>query len=114
MRKYLPLGKGFYLFGESLIFFSEAKSEPLNSSGSPIQNNYTATGLNFYPGISYAVNRKIHLEIAMNSLVSIGYSSQKTTVSGNGSAETIKSFNMNVNANPLNQPTIGFKFLLAK
>jgi hypothetical protein len=116
LRKYLPLGKGFYLFGEGDALYSYS-----NSVNSPDGNSRTITknssaGIYFYPGVSYTVSKHFQLEIGLNNLVSINYSnylyeysyqSQVTSTKSNG-----LSFSTNFNTSaPFN---VGFRIVLGK
>jgi opacity protein-like surface antigen len=115
-RKYLLLGKKFYLFGEAGLGYSNSRSSQI--SGIDLQT--TAKGwnvnLSVSPGISYALTKKFHLELGFNELLGIGYSKTKTeNISLNGRTNSINTsfgFRSNLGTNtPLN---IGFRFLFSK
>lgn len=77
-RKYLPLGKGFYLFGEGNVGYFRNKLESV-STGSTGSSSIITTGgaISAYPGVSYAVSRRLQLEAALNNLLNISYSSTR-------------------------------------
>jgi len=73
VRKYLPLGKSFYLFANTSL-----NIQSLNSTFT-VQQNYhkKQTGYtinaNLIPGISYQLNKSLFLEVALNGLINFGY-----------------------------------------
>jgi hypothetical protein len=113
-RRYLPLGKGFYIFGEGAINYSVQKNtfQAPNPNYQVIQQSNTS--LYLYPGITYAVGERFFLEASINNLLSAGYSSNKEayndgTVTGSRKTNGF-SFSSNVgNSAPL---SVGFRFLL--
>lgn len=116
MRKYLSLGKNFYLFGEGGLGYNHQN----NSQTSSIDSKYILKGngvsANLYPGIAYALNKRIHLEASINNLISLGYYTSKTeniTIAGQSSSKSNGfSFDTNVSASvPL---SLGFRFVLGK
>lgn len=117
LRKYLPLGKGFYLFGEpGLDFFYGKHTIYQNETDYSVTKNWNVY-LNFDPGISYAVSRKFHLEAGLGNLVSISYGRSKTEYSylntsyppSHGSG-----FSLSSSLSTTTQLFVGLKFLLAK
>jgi hypothetical protein len=113
-RRYLPLGKGFYVFGEGAINYSVQKNtfQAPNPNYQTVQQ--TNTSLYLYPGITYAVGERFLLEASINNLLSAGYSSNKEayndgTVTGSRKTNGF-SFSSNVGTSaPL---SVGFRFLL--
>ena len=78
IRKYKNLGKSdFYLFfqaGMSASFNTQKQEGPFTPL---IKQKGFSVGLIAYPGLSYAVSKKLHLETGFNNLVSIGYTTNK-------------------------------------
>lgn len=116
-RRYLGLGKNFYLFGEGAAYynFQEGINEYGSAGQENIQTNRTI-GVNFYPGVTYAVSRRFHLEVGLNNLVSLDYSRSKTESVVNSQTSTSKgsgvSFATNVSSSaPL---TLGFRIVLGR
>ena len=69
-RKYFPIIKNFYFFGQGNLNYS------YNSNNNPDQNTYYKTygiGFSFTPGISYKVSKNIYLESTLANLISFGY-----------------------------------------
>jgi hypothetical protein len=115
LRRYLPVFKQLYLFGQCHL-----------QGGYTISRNYWNTGfrktqsygihVGVYPGLSFALNRKIHFESGFNGLFSTGFghqreenieSSVKLITRSNG-------FNMSANLNSISAFTLGMRFLLAQ
>lgn len=121
-RKYKPISKSFYLFGEADALYNYAKSTDGNFQIGSNGTRYTSnTGsLSFTPGISYSVCKRVQMELLMQNLVSLSYGTTKneTTSMGTSTISSSKSnnfsANLNVNSNLWNNFGIGFKFLLGK
>jgi hypothetical protein len=112
-RRYLPLGKGFYLYGQGSANFAYNKVEQTTSASSQVQKLNTLS-LSAYPGVSYAVSKRFHLELAMNNLVSVNYSAARQEISSNSVTQTSKSKQLNLyaNVNPQSNLSFGFRILL--
>lgn len=111
-RRYMNLSQKFYLFGEGAVYYNQAKQETRTPWQ---QSDYSASsvGVNFYPGVAYAVTRKMHLEVGLNNLLDISYNRSETkSLSGSESKASGFSFSTNVSTSaPL---TVGFRFVLGK
>jgi hypothetical protein len=75
VRKYLPLGKSFFLFGDASLGGQSNYSKQINRA---TQNYYSivkgySINAMIYPGISYQVNKSLFLDVALNNLVTLGY-----------------------------------------
>jgi hypothetical protein len=76
-RKYVPLGKGFYLFGEmglNYLSFSDTYTYISQKTEFKVQT----ININLYPGLSYAVSKKLQLEVGLPQLITLGYSKNRT------------------------------------
>ncbi len=121
-RKYKPIGKSFYFFGEADALYNYAKNTQGNFQIGGNGTIYTSnTGsLTFTPGISYSLCKRVQMELLMQNLISLSYGTFKneTTSMGASDISTSKSNNfsadVNVNSNLGNSFAIGFKFLLGK
>jgi hypothetical protein len=85
-RWYKPLGKNFYLFGH---LRGGVSWNHRNVKGTPPQNdenNYkTIAGtVSFYPGLSYALTNKVHIETGFNNLAYVQFSSNQFEYLQNG------------------------------
>ncbi|HUZ58122.1 MAG TPA: hypothetical protein VMU83_05020 [Hanamia sp.] len=121
-RKYKPLAKNFYFFGEVDALYNHS-----NQTYGPFQIGNDATRilsnggtLSFTPGISYSVCKRMQIELSMLNIASISYAGTKyeTTSSITNSVSTVNgnnfSGNINLNTSLLSNFGIGFKFLLGK
>lgn len=114
-RKYKSLGKQFYLFGEGAAYYIH--SELTNKMPDFMSTQKMGSiGLNFYPGVAYAVSRKVHLEAGLNNLVDLSYNENKTVTSSLGGTTTSKGsgFGFSTNVSTASPLTIGLRFVLGK
>lgn len=121
-RKYKPIVKDFYFFGEADALYSYSKNKQgiLQIGNNSTISTNNAGSLSFTPGLSYSIFKRIQMELLMQNVISISYAAVKneTTYPGSSSIATDKtngfSANVNVNSSLLNNFAIGFKFLLGK
>ena len=115
LRKYLTLGKGFYLFGQGTaeVGYGTAKTSYQNSSMYKSETKSFGTALAFYPGASYAISKKFQVEAGFRNLVYAGYShsEQETTQAPNSTTTKSKgnSFQIGTTANSITSFTMGFR-----
>lgn len=114
IRKYLPLGKGFYLFGQGRLGVNARKIETSQKLPPSIvvDNREFNTTLSFYPGVSYAINKKIHLETAFNNLAYIQYSHVSSEASNIPGKSKGNSFTLGTNLSNLSSFVLGIRFIL--
>ncbi len=123
-RKYKGLAKDFYFFGEVDAAYSHTENKQayfqngtLTQSSKSISNGGSAS---FVPGISYAVGKRMQIELLMPDIIRLSYSHTKTDYytatppSPPDQKGNVFSFNTNLNANLLSNFGIGFKFFLGK
>jgi hypothetical protein len=117
IRKYLTLTNGFYLFGHGRLGGSYFKQDisPYSAGTFYHYKSYQA-GLSFSPGLSYAVNRKLHIETGFYNLLNIFYSHATTNTDGSGSVVENKRNTVQVNSSLSSGSTltVGFRLLLSK
>ena len=121
-RKYKPLTKGLYFFGEADVVYNYSRNKQgkfeIGSEGS----RYTANGvkISLVPGLSYAVWKKLQMELSMPNLLNLSYARVKDEKNFTNSQQIVASkannfsANATLNASLLNNFAIGFKFLLGK
>ena len=119
-RKYKPLTKGLYFFGEADALYNYSRNTQgkfeIGSEGT--RNTTNGAMLSFVPGLSYAVWKKLQMELSMPYLLTISYGRGKTETTSTGIQQVTTSktnsfgANASLNANILNNFAIGFKFLL--
>jgi hypothetical protein len=82
VRKYKPVGKnGFYIFAQGRLGGSFEKNKQISAAQSDIDRRYTI-GMSIYPGISYAISKKFHLEAGLANLLNVQYRSEKREFEG--------------------------------
>ena len=116
VRRYLSLSKNFYLFGEANAGYNRNTIFTQYFDHKETQK-HTNIGVGLYPGITYAVNKKFHLEAGMNSLISLGFSGNKiikTFDSGIEAKTESSGFGFSSNLSTSAPLTIGFRIVLGK
>ncbi len=121
LRKYLPIGKKFYLYGEGALGYSkfEYSNVTTNIFNTVDQSNFAKgwnIALNLSPGLSYAAHRKFHLEASLPGLLNLQYTKSKNnSLSGNiRSEQDQNNFAFSSNASNLSSVNIGFRFFFSK
>jgi hypothetical protein len=120
LRQYKPLGKEFYFFAEETASFWFSKQRGSISAPYYISYDMYNTGVGVNPGLAYGVSRKFQLELSLNNLVAINYSSRKgkTEYQGTTVPETKEtSFGIQSGLSGLGQLgylNIGAKFIIGK
>ncbi len=117
LRKYLPLGKNFYLFGQGGLNYNHNNQFQLsNNTEQRIETNGWNVGLSVAPGLSYALTKKFHLELGFNELAGISYGRSKTnnTFLGGTSTSHNSAFGFTTSLGTSTPLNIGFRVLLAK
>ncbi|HTE25159.1 hypothetical protein [Flavitalea sp.] len=111
IRKYAPIGKGFYLFGHARAggSYNTTKQE---SNSSDESMGYTVN-LNAYPGISFEVNRKLHLEASLPGLLYISHGMDKYTRT-DGSEYKQSAFSVGTSISNATELSVGLRVLIAQ
>ena len=121
MRKYLPLGKSFYLFGDGGLnaqsnYSKQVQSPPMQQSVYTIQKGLAIT-VTVFPGLSYQVKKSLFIEAALNNLISLGYvrnNTEQSNQNGNIFKGVNNSYNLSSslgNGVPLQ---LGMRWMFAK
>lgn len=118
VRKYKNLGTGgFYFFLQGGINGNYQKSKLTSNNSTYVENIKRVTvGLNAYPGVSYAINKKIHLETGFNNLLSLNFFTEDRKL-GEPVSVTNKTNGFNISSSLSNANSalyIGFRVLLGK
>jgi hypothetical protein len=111
-RAYKQLGNDFYLFGQGDALYSNLRST--NNVGNKVSITGNSGSISFTPGISYAVLRNVHMELAMPGILGINYSKTKSDTEGVSAQTNQEAFNVytNLNSGLLENFGIGFKIFL--
>jgi hypothetical protein len=106
-RLYHPLGKSFYLYGEGEVNGSYSKQGDIRQN---------SIGLSASPGIAYSLSKRFHLEMSLNDMFNVGYTSSRTVSDRTIGPPPTKSsaLNFGVNANPVSNLSLGFRIVLGK
>ena len=124
LRKYKPLGNGFYLFGQSSLtgnYTHNAQVNPTTSGGQidSQSGDVTSFALQFFPGIAYAVSPKWQLEAGLPNFFSITYSHdrQKEYFTGGVgtpvlTSETNNNFSIASSLTGSNTITVGVRYFI--
>ena len=120
VRRYKNLGNGFSLFLQSRLGLSYQKqtNENTNSTDPDVNFKEYTVNLGFYPGISYAVSRRVQLETGFQNLVYTQYSHQRETFQEQGSTPTDfkqNTFSLGTSlSNSLSGFVVGVRILLGR
>jgi hypothetical protein len=115
IRKYKPLGKSaFSLFLQGRVGGSFDYQEVGHNINSREYRTF-GVGVSMYPGISYAISKRLQLETGFSNLLSLNYSHGKEQISGVVPVTNRNSnFSFNSNLNGFSSLYIGFRVLLNK
>ena len=114
LRKYLPLGKDFYFFGQGGVYFNRGNGENKYAASKQEIKGW-GVGLEVQPGISYAVNKKFHLEAGLANMANIGFNKSETKTTPATEPTTLsksQGFNFSSSLSSGNYFTIGFRLFL--
>jgi hypothetical protein len=116
LRRYITLGKNFYLFGQAGLNFGISKGEQPAGVNEKIESKGWNISLNAAPGISYALTKKFQLELGFNDLVSLYYNKSSSESPGNGVPVTSKnrSYGLSSSLGTSAPLSIGFRLLFLK
>lgn len=116
IRKYKQLAKSnFYLFGEGDLNYTNMKEERKEQMPDMSTTKTHTVFLSVKPGVSYAVNNRLHLELGLNNLINAGYTATKQSNDQNDNTIKQNSFGVSTNiTNLTNNISLGVRFLLAK
>lgn len=114
VRQYKALGKGFYLFGQARVggvYNKQAYTDQVQANNNSSTKGFTVQ-LGFYPGVSYAVSKKLQVEAGFSNLAALRYEHLKQTFANSSTVYTTNSFSFSSSLSSFAGPTIGFQVLL--
>jgi len=119
LRKYKPLGSGFAIFMQTRLSGSY-NTQKNQMDGAPYPYNDIkgySFDLSFYPGIAYAITKRVQLETGFANLVDVNYVHSKnasTTGANNDVLSTARSNNFAISTSLSNNFgfAVGIKVLL--
>src|SRR5581483_2243401 len=103
LREYFPVINRLYIFGQERVYYSAGKTTDQYGGNTDNDKNW-GTGFSFYPGVSFALTKKLQLESGFNNLFNVNYSQAKV----NGK-QTNESFEIGATSNNSGYFTIGFR-----
>jgi hypothetical protein len=114
-RQYKSLSSRFYLFGDAGAGYYHTKITRETPDVIQIYKS-NSVNLSLYPGITYAVSKRFHLEASLNNLLNINYSSAKTTTRGSTptTESTTNGFSFMTNISSGVPLSLGFRFIIPK
>jgi len=114
LRKYMELGKKFYLFAEGRLGGYYETSDAVSSYYA--EGNYDRKGFAFqaglYPGVAFAITNKFHIETGFNNLLYMQYSKTKTDYTGTTYDTETNRFAIGSSLSSFNGFVVGFRFIL--
>ncbi len=115
VRKYKQLGKSdFYLFGDAGLNYQHINNIQEIDRVETSNTKDHRLGIAITPGLSYAVNKRLHLELSVGDLFSAGFSKYKETNPTANRYKTNSTFVSTNISNITNSLSFGLRFLLAK
>jgi Outer membrane protein beta-barrel domain len=116
VRKYKLITGKFYFFGQGRIGLSYSKGENVQTGNSITNSKGWGTGFSIQPGISFAVNKRLHIEAGFNDIVTASYQHRKIEYGAFSNSER-KENNFSIATSLSNFSSslfFGFRFLLNK
>lgn len=117
IRRYVPVFKRFYLYGEGRLGYNKSEVEE-NWAGTSTSGTGNLkvweTGLSFTPGIAYGITRSILLEAGAAALFDARYRSTESVYSPYTQSNSEKTFTAGVRLENASAFYIGIRFLINK
>jgi opacity protein-like surface antigen len=116
VRKYKQLAKSdFYLFGDAGLNYVATKEYREEEAVRTFNTKGNNIGLAVSPGLSYAVNNRLHLELGLSNLLQANVSFSKQTNGQNDDVIKQNGFNLSSSVSEItNNISFGVRFLLTK
>jgi hypothetical protein len=115
-RRYLPVVKNFYFFGQSDAYYRYSKNEYSSNGNYKYWNENNTARVSLYPGLAYAINNRFHIELALNDLLALNYTKyQHKLESTFGSAEdNNETLTIQTSRIGFSNVVVGFRIALGK
>jgi hypothetical protein len=116
-RRYLPLGKNFYVFGElsGTLRYGQNNFDYLASPGvfKKEVTKYYGINASLNPGLSYQVSNRFMLDLTLGALVTAGYDHNTNEINSPPSRPNVNLFylNSNLSLTNLGNISVGFRVL---
>lgn len=114
LRRYIPLGKGFYFFLQEEANASFYRQNNGNTTPG-FKANETNLSLSFYPGVAYAIDRHWQIETGFPQLAALSYDHQKRADKVSGGPDLISKYNtfgISSSLSSTYQLTVGLRYFI--
>lgn len=98
LRRYIPLGSGFAIFMQTRLGGTYNTQKYTSNGGAPYpytDGKWYSIDLSFYPGVAYAITKRVQLETGFANLVDVNYVHNKNTTASGGSNNVISTTKSN-------------------
>jgi hypothetical protein len=116
LRRYVPLAKRFYFFGQGAVGANKNTSRQKYNNQTISSSEGWGAVVNFSPGLTYGVLKKLYVESSLNGFALLGYGRSQTesTDANTGVVSTSKgsNFNFSTSLGSGGGFSIGFRLLL--
>lgn len=116
IRKYWKVADKLYLFGNGGLGYRYLDNyRPYENPANSIQEKSHNINLSFYPGVSFAITRRVHLESSLPDMFNIGYTSATERNKATGQKISSRnSFGIGSSLSNTSSFAVGVKFILSK
>jgi hypothetical protein len=118
MRRFYPIAKKFYAFGQARVGYFDKHATIAGITGSTSSSTTDGWGLEagIYPGITYNIAKAFYLEMGFNNLLNISYAKEERTVVVFGNPSTFKqnSFSIGSSLSSGHYLSVGARFIIPK
>jgi hypothetical protein len=117
MRRYVTIGKRFYVFGQGRIG-GTYNTETITQGDPSMYDDIKgfSAGFYFYPGVSYQLSKRVQLETGFNNLFYIEYDHSRDNQTNAGVVTETKTstFSAGTSFNNIAAFTLGIRVLISK
>lgn len=111
MRKYKPLGKNFFVFGEAQASFNYNRQLFRSAANKVNDDRYNVT-IGVYPGLAYKWNDRFLLELRFADFAALSYNYSEQETNDNKSYSRGVSFGTSLGLGYLNNIGIGARWII--
>lgn len=115
-RRYFKLVKGLYLYGQASVDYTFTNSSQSYSTDYRATIRQNTVSLGVYPGLSYQLHKRIHVDVAWRDLPTLYYTSSlvKSSTLGGNTETRYNDFKFRSSTQPLSPLSVGFRIGLGK
>lgn len=110
-RRYFHLIKGLHVYGQASADYAYSHAKTSYPTDYHTTTRQSTVSLGIYPGLSYQVHKRIHLEVAWRYLPTLNYNriDSKGYSATNNSEAHLREFNIKTNNQSLSPISAGFR-----